>query len=1145
MRDIEPSLTNTFDVNLHYCSYTHSHNFRKLDWRQKERRKTNMNKLFTKIAASVLGLSMATGVGVAVASNQPNASPAQADNTSSITITYGGFDGSPAYNSGAEYTGSFSDSESNTITVACKYVMNSSGNMQMQANNANVYNKTATPGRITNITVKQTGTARAFTAYGGTSQLFDSDETGTSKTPSGTSLGSKTAATMSWDIAANTDYTFFAIHKGANAGYVSEITVTYELGSSQSSDWETTAIAISKTNSLAVTIFNTDEEFPSFDDITVTKTEHDNNGVAADIDTDVTESATLHWVYASNGNDVTLPLANGEYSVKIWASVTDETLTSKDNATPAKQYVTGTLTVTDEPQYVTIAYTNTSTTTNMTGNNDAATLGVSATDWSVKGYQGSANNLPGLNKAKQIRLYGNANGGNYICINTLKANRNLVKIDLSTSNSTNFAVYEGDQTTSGTALSGSNGIYTFGEDVTGFTIINTNSGTTQVYILSIKVYYEDESVSTPTLILSNTPSAVGVGNTATFTVEYFALTSAFTVSTNASYVTASYEGATGTGSAVVTLTGVSAIASTTIQVLSTGAETQSFNISVDLLPLINSSLNTMTWGSTTYATSPHTVTWNSSYDFVVSAGQFNSNTGYLGSNSNNAAKTNVSNNDWTLKDSAIDSAIVNDGTASWFSYGQALYMSNFGIIHPTEFTINAANSSSNYTGTYYILASTDSGDTWTVLSSDSIATSTNLSWTGNTYASNPNPIQFAFVTTSTSVGTLSNVTVKAYGGSIATTKILDSIYVSGTPKTSYIAGEAFSLESAKVYAHYTDSTTYPDEDVSSHVSFSTISHGTTEVTITYLNKSTTVNVSVSDAGDVYKKVTSTGELLEGSKVVIGSTSGTSLMGEQASNNRHSESSEVFGYYDSGDVSTHSINTSVFTVGIVEENDEVFYTFKDSENKYLYAVASANNYLRSQATLTDAGKWHVEFDENVEGKALITTSVTYDIESVPTVVTKYMGGNASAYGCYLNTNNAISIYVDVENNVDLFVAGYMHTEIEYDADPELPINNTGNCDSQGWYLAAKRVLVGMGSDYISEFQTNGKYTNALARYSAWALACGDASPFAGDDIVPAQGAKNITELVAGSSNIATIMIVVSLISITAIGGYFLLKKRKEQ
>lgn len=189
-----------------------------------------MNKLFSKIAIAIASFAMVVGVGAAAISSNREAKPVYADpETSSITITYDGFDGSPAYSSGKEYTGTFTDG-TNNIIVACKYVMANKGNMQAKANDANIYNKTALPGRLVSIELNQVDTPRAFTAFGGSTQLFSSSENGAGKTPTGTSLGSVSAAAkMTWTPAENTDYTFFAIHKGANAGYISSIVVTYEV----------------------------------------------------------------------------------------------------------------------------------------------------------------------------------------------------------------------------------------------------------------------------------------------------------------------------------------------------------------------------------------------------------------------------------------------------------------------------------------------------------------------------------------------------------------------------------------------------------------------------------------------------------------------------------------------------------------------------------------------------------------------------------------------------------------------------------------------------------------------------------------------------------------------------------------------------
>ena len=128
--------------------------------------------------------------------------------------------GSNNYGSGAERTGTVG-----TISLGGHYITGSSTNIQCQASNANIYNKTAFPGKITKVELNQTGTV-AFSLYVGTEQLMASNNTSTGQTPSGTKITDVTGANkMTWDVTG--DYTYFDIKKGGSAGYISSIVVTY------------------------------------------------------------------------------------------------------------------------------------------------------------------------------------------------------------------------------------------------------------------------------------------------------------------------------------------------------------------------------------------------------------------------------------------------------------------------------------------------------------------------------------------------------------------------------------------------------------------------------------------------------------------------------------------------------------------------------------------------------------------------------------------------------------------------------------------------------------------------------------------------------------------------------------------------------
>ena len=120
------------------------------------------------------------------------------------------------------------------------------------------------------------------------------------------------------------------------------------------------------------------------------------------------------------------------------------------NATTAPTYVTAGSAVKDDAIYyavyaeaigesdqVIMQYT-TKETTNMTGNNDASTLGLDE-EWTVIAAKGESNNYPGLNKEGTIRLYYNVDGSNYITV-TSSTSKTITDIEITYKKSYNQGV---------------------------------------------------------------------------------------------------------------------------------------------------------------------------------------------------------------------------------------------------------------------------------------------------------------------------------------------------------------------------------------------------------------------------------------------------------------------------------------------------------------------------------------------------------------------------------------------------------------------------------------------------------------------------------------------------------------------------------
>lgn len=114
-------------------------------------------------------------------------------------------------------TDSYQDKEFdvNSITFGFTQWMKNNNIQAKKSTTNSLYNVDAIPGKITNIVVKQTGTARAIKIYGGTSCK-----------PTTQITSPTTATEMTFDFTGK-DYTYFSLTTPANACYFDKITINY------------------------------------------------------------------------------------------------------------------------------------------------------------------------------------------------------------------------------------------------------------------------------------------------------------------------------------------------------------------------------------------------------------------------------------------------------------------------------------------------------------------------------------------------------------------------------------------------------------------------------------------------------------------------------------------------------------------------------------------------------------------------------------------------------------------------------------------------------------------------------------------------------------------------------------------------------
>ena len=130
----------------------------------------------------------------------------------------------------------------------------------------------------------------------------------------------------------------------------------------------------------------------------------------------------------------------------------------------------------------TIKYTG-GTTTNLTGGNDAALVGLDASAWSVVGDKGSHDQFPGLNKNGEIRLYWKEPTSNTITVSSLDgATINSIKFTFAGENYSNVSV-----TVDGNPVTGTDGTYAINSS--SFILGNANTTSLQVRFTELVINY--------------------------------------------------------------------------------------------------------------------------------------------------------------------------------------------------------------------------------------------------------------------------------------------------------------------------------------------------------------------------------------------------------------------------------------------------------------------------------------------------------------------------------------------------------------------------------------------------------------------------------------------------------------------------------
>ena len=273
----------------------------------------------------------------------------------------------------------------------------------------------------------------------------------------------------------------------------------------------------------------------------------------------------------------------------------------------------------------------------------------------------------------------------------------------------------------------------------------------------------------------------------------------------------------------------------------------------------------------------------------------------------------------------------------------------------------------------------------------------------------------------------------------------------------------------------------------------------------------------------YSPVTDYSSLYEGAKVLI--VSDGKAFGEYGIN----QGSAVTPVFTDDDI-TDANGATEFTIRIYGDK------FGLQFGTYFLALNGENKQVHRNLTLTDAGAW--EKDSTGIAAPIDGWYLGYDSSKSGFICAS--DGSVTASALYISDKAPKTALLGAET----FAYKYLHMR---DYDPELHegVPGAGYCsDSTNHYYSTAKAFYNSASFSAAEKVQFAGLTDAVARLQAWARANGESFD-------PSTGFGNannrinpIANLGFKSANTMTVIIIVSLVAAGTVGGYFFIRKRKE-
>ena len=376
-------------------------------------------------------------------------------------------------------------------------------------------------------------------------------------------------------------------------------------------------------------------------------------------------------------------------------------------------------------------------------------------------------------------------------------------------------------------------------------------------------------------------------------------------------------------------------------------------------------------------------------------------------------------------------------------------------------------------------------------------------------------------------------------------------------KTTYVEGEQLNTADLVIKGYEQDSTehTLSISDCSfSPANGDILSTSDTSVTVTYTNEDTstaTTTYSITVSAFVgYTKITSTADLVVGESYVLGVENNNhidDLMGDAkdesatAFRNRV-DAASAFNASHTTVTQSGASTAGAVVVTLLSDGSGMFAFYSITDDKYLAGTASGG-YFINKSSLSDAGDfawWTIAFADGLMSVTLkdSTRVLGYNLGS-PRFAT---------YASYANNSTTATngtahpvLFKMAGSSVKTAVTSFANTSLKMN-DPAYEGDiTTSNCASN--YSAMKTAYTALSDAQKNVFQYSEDYSAARARLNNWAKANGETFTY-GSETPFAAGKLNTLSVVSNNGTGVAIIVVTSMIGLSALGGFFFLRKRKE-